>query len=289
MANTYTLFDIVYKCVIELGTARSGTATGGSTTTAIDTSGLKLVDEDYYNEGTFFALKDASVDVADIGKTFAEITAFSADSKTLTFKSALADAVASGDSYAVANRRFPLFLLRQFVNNNLYLEGNIPTEDLTLTSVQDQLEYDLPSEIIAQDMRQVWVAQTATEDKKDYRLVYNWSIKWNATGTASIINLENGLPGGYEIRLVYAQPHTELRVATDALHSSVHADRVIYPVCVDALRWYRNKTRLTHLDAQIDFLERKAQVAKDRHPLPPLPTRQSKVGVISRTLKMRGT
>ena len=36
------------------------------------------------------------------------------------------------------------------------------------------------------------------------------------------------------------------------------------------------------------LLELKAQRAKDKHPLPPLPSRQSKITRVSRTLKMRG-
>lgn len=52
MANT--LFDLVWRCMVELGTARTGTATGGSETTLIDTNGLKLVDNDYFNEGSLF-------------------------------------------------------------------------------------------------------------------------------------------------------------------------------------------------------------------------------------------
>ena len=117
----------------------------------------------------------------------------------------------------------------------------------------------------------------------------NWEIAHAATGTASELRLQKPYDAGYTLLLKYVTPHAELRLAADKLNAVVHPDRVVYEVCAEALRWYKDKTRLRHLQDSIDMMERKAQIAKDRHPLPPLPSRQSKVTSLTRTLRMSGT
>ena len=288
MATTFTLFDLIWKCVVELGTARTGVATGGSSTTLIDTDGLRNVDEDYYEDGTIFILKDQAGAGAAPEKEFGEIKAFSAESDQITLFDALGGDVAAGDTYGVSNRRFPLYLLRQKINNELYMGGYIPVEDTSLTTA-DTLEYTLPDEVSARDLRQILVATSATDGEKYHVPVINWEIQYAATGSISKLRLQKPLKAGMELLLRYATPHPELRAASDSLNIKIHPDRVVYQVCADSLRWYRNKTRLKHLDDTIDLLERKAQLAKDRHPIPPLPMRQSRVTRITRTLRMGGT
>jgi hypothetical protein len=285
MATTWTLFDLIWKCVVELGTARTGTATAGSTITLADTNGLRNVDEDYYEEGSLFVLKAGG---AAPEKEYGEIKSFSADSDTATLYSALTAAIGIGDTYGIANRRFPLYLLRQKINNELYMNGEIPVIDTSLTTA-DTLEYTLPAEIAAQDLRQVLVATNTTSGEKYHRPVLNWEVQYAATGSVSTLVLQDKYPTGYELLLKYVTPHADLTSSSDSLNVAIHPDRIVFAVCADALRWYRNKTRLRHLDDTIDLLELKAQRARDRHPLPPLPSRQSKVTVVSRTLRMRGT
>lgn len=278
-----TLFDLVWRCMVELGTARTGTATGGSTTTLIDTNGLKLVDNDYYNEGSLFILKDAGGAISLTG-TFSGVKDFNSTSKTLTLYTAMATPITADDIYGVANRRYPIFLLTQKINNVLMLDGDIPVEDTSLTTVANQLTYDLPDGVIARDLRQVWVATDTTAGRLDYVPVVNWKIRHASAGSAGDLELDYELPAGYNLLLRYATPHAELRDATDALHNAVHPDRVVYQVCADALRWYKDKTRLRHLKDTIEMMELKAERAKDRHPLPPLPARQANITKITRTL-----
>jgi hypothetical protein len=287
--TTYTLFDLVWKCLVELGTARSGTATGGSTTTLIDTVNFKNIDEDYFNDGSVFVLKDSAGASAAPEKEFSLVTNFVNDTQTATFSPALTAAIAAGDTYGIAVRRYPLYLLIQKINNALYLEGHIPVEDESISTVSEQLEYDLPANIAAQDLRQVFVStNSATDAKEYYRPVVNWEIAY-ATSGASELRLQSPYATGEQFLLKYVTPHAELRVASDALNPVIHPDRVVYQVCADSMRWYKDKTRLRHLQDSIDVMELKAQRAKDRHPLPPLPSRQSRITKITRTLRMSGT
>lgn len=278
-----TLFDLVWRCVVELGTARTGTATGGSTTTIVDTNGLKLVENDYYNEGTAFILKDAGGAI-DISKNFSIIKDFNSTSKTLTLYTGVASAVTADDIYGVANRRYPLWLLIQKINNVLMMDGDIPVEDTSLTTVENQTVYALPSGIVARDLRQVLVATDTDSAHPYYRSVVNWEVSYADAGSIGNLELDYALPSGFTLLLKYATSHAELREASDALHDAIHPDRIVYQVCADSLRWYKDKTRLRHLKDTIDMMEIKAQRAKDRHPLPPLPSKQAKITRVSRSL-----
>lgn len=286
-----TLFDLIVRIQTELGTLRTGNATGGSTSTLIDTNGLKLSENDYWNEGSLFILSDASYSSTDISKTFYEITDFSYETKTVSLYSSASEAIASGDYYGIATRRYPLAMLIQKVNNVLMLDGDIPVEDNSLTTVEGQLVYTLPEAVSVRDLRQVNVStnKSSTATTAPYwRPVVNWTVEPETAGTAGYLVLQYPLPAGYTLQLFYAKEHSEMRYATDYLHDAIHPDRVVFQVCADAVRWYKDKTRLPHLQDTIENLELKAQRAKDKHPLPPMPTKQSKVIVVSRTLDAGG-
>lgn len=278
-----TLFDLVWKCMIELGTARTGVATGGSTTTLIDTNALKLIDNDYYNEGSLFILNDMSGDEND--KAFSKITDFNSTTKTITVQDAFAAAVASSDVYGVANRRFPLHLIIEKINNALYMDGYIPGEDTSLTTVADQREYTLPVQV-SRDLRQVLHQTDKDTDSNKWIPVVNWDIKATATGTGNTLMLAYDLPAGYALWLRYAKQHGEIRSASSELDEVIHPNRIVYPACAEMLRWYRDKTRLRHLSDTIEHLDIKAERAKDQHPLPQLPPKQAKVMRVSRTFEI---
>jgi hypothetical protein len=278
-----TLFDLVYRCMVELGTVRTGVATGGSPTTIIDTNGLKLVENDYYNEGTLFILADAGGAV-DISKLYSTIKDYNSATKTATVYTGFATAITADDRYAIANRRYPLDMLKQKINNVLYMGGDIPVEDQSLTTVANQLEYTLPDGVAATDLRQVLVATTTTANAPHWRPVVNWDVEYADAGSIGKLCLEYELPAGYTLALKYATPHGELSDATDTLHDAIHGDRVVYQACADALRWYKDKTRLRHLKDSIEMMELKAERAKERHPLPTLPSRQARITKVTRTM-----
>jgi hypothetical protein len=262
---------------------RTGTATGGSETTLIDTNALRLVDNDYYNEGTLFIRADAG-GAPDISKTFGKIKDFNSTSKTVTLYTALATAITADDTYGIANRRYPLDQITQKINNVLVLGGDLPVEDTSLTTVANQLVYDLPAGVVARDLRQVMVATTTNSAEPHYRPVVNWRIVYADAGSAGDLELSYELPAGYTILLRYASPHAELTANTSTLHDAVHPDRVVYGACVDLLRWYKDKTRMRHLKDTIEMMEFKAERARERHPLPPLPSKQAKITKVTRTL-----
>ncbi len=279
------LFDLVWRSLVELGIARYGTATDGSTTSIVDTNGLARIDNRYFDEGTAFILKDAGGAGAAPENSFSRITKFDSTTKTLTLETAIT-AVVAGDIYGVASRRFPLYLLVEKINSALFMDGYIPVDDTTLTTAANQTELTLPVGA-SRDLKQVQIQRNQDSDDNLWDDLFNWSIKYSATGSQDTLILASQPPTGYSLRLRYATPHAELRDASDVLNEVIHPDRIVYQVCADALRWYTDKTRQrkTFQDT-LAVLELKAQRAKDRHPLPPLPPRQSRVTIVTRTLRI---
>ena len=278
------LFDLVWRSLVVLGTARTGTATGGSTTTIIDTNGLKNIDNRYYDKGTAFVLLDAAGAGAAPEKSFSRITKSDSISKTLTLETALT-AIAVGDTYGVANGRYPLYHLIQEINNALYMDGYIPVDDTSLTTAANQTELTLPVGA-SRDLRAVLIQRNDDSDDNLWDDLFNWRIKFSATGSQDTLLLASQPPSGKTLLLRYATPHAELRVASDVLNEVVHPDRIVYQVAANSLRWYIDKTRQKTYNATLDMFELKAQRAKSQHPLPPLPLRQSRLTIVTRTLSI---
>lgn len=281
-----TLFDLVWKTLVELGVSRSGTATGGTTSTLIDTNGLKLVDNDYYNEGTVLILK--TTDGGAPEKEFSVVSNFANQTSTVSLQDALSAVVGAGDTYGIANRRYPLYRVRQKINSILYLDGYIPGEDTSLLMVSGQTEYDLPVGA-SRDLRQVYLLSSNDDGDRKPIPVVNYRIQRTATGTQDKLILAYELPAGYYLWLRYAEQHAELRDADDELDPAIHPDRVVYPAAAELLREFRDRTRLRHLDSSISNMELKAETAKELHPLPALPPKQSRVGIVSRSLEIGTT
>ena len=270
---TIKLFDLAWKVVVELGTARVSKATGGTTTTLIDTNGLKLVENDYYNEGTLFILR---ADAAAPENEFSKISDFVQTSKTITVYDAFTIAPAAGDTYGVSNRRFPLYLIQAKINNALYMDGYIPGEDTSITTVASQTEYTMPSGV-SRDLRQVLVQTNNDSNMNEWTPVVNFKVQKTATGTGDTLILAYELEAGRTLWLRYATQHAELITAASELDESIHPDRIVYGACAELLRWYRDKTRMRGLGDTIEHLTLKAQRAKDLHPLPTLPSKSAKV------------
>jgi hypothetical protein len=280
-----TLFDLTWRCLVELGVARTSLVTGGSTTTIIDTNGLANVDHGYFEDGVAFILKDSAGAGAAPEGEFQTITTHDGATKTLTVQSAFSVAPAAGDTYGVAPRRYPMYLIIQKINNALYLDGYIPVEDTSLTTAASQTEYTLPAGS-SRDLREVLLQTNADANDNVWRPLYNWKIKYSATGSQDTLVLQKQPATGYSLLLRYATPHAELRAYDDVLNDVIHPDRIVYAAAAEALRWYKDKTRVRGLEPTLETLDMKAERARELHPLPPLPSRQSKVMTVTRTLEI---
>lgn len=233
--GNYTLFDCVYRTMREMGVLIEGTATGGSTNTIAD-SVDRTESDDAWNGGTAFIIYDAAGAGAAPQGEFDQISDFANTGGVITVRNGFSTAVAAGDRYAIAKKKYPLQFIRQCVNRALQSLGSIPITDTTsITTEDNKTEYNLPQTPI--DLRQVYI-QTNDDDADDNQwfLLHNWTEMVTATGTANILILPIQPESGYALKLVYGANHPDLITYNDKLSEEVPIERVIYTAARLALQ-----------------------------------------------------
>lgn len=220
------LFDLTYQTAKKLGpTLMHGKATGGSTTTLIDTATLTQGD-DFWNGGTVWVLYDAGGSSAPPYGEYARVSDFVSSSKTATLLDALSASLAVGDQYAIAGPTFRLYDLIEAINEALRDLGDIAFVDVTsLETASAQTEYTLP--FIEGHLTRVMV-QGRTNDTNDnqWTPVENWRVGFGTTGSARTLYLPQ-LPAGRDLYLEYRGPHPRLNAYTDKLAETVPEQLVV--------------------------------------------------------------
>jgi hypothetical protein len=240
MAN---LFDLTYQLAVSLGVVNEGTATGGSTTTLIDTVELTQAD-DFWNLGTVWVTYDAAGAGAAPQGEYSVISDFTASSDTVALRSTLTAAIAAGDRYAIGRPRYPLSLLTSRINEVLR-QIPIQKDDITtVTIAAEQTEYSLPADVW--DLKEVWVQSNDDTNDNRWEKLYDWRVKKSATGTANILELGRQWDTDYELKLAYLTDHQVLRASTDKLDTTIHVNRVVYNAVVGCLLW--RKAKIGQLD-----------------------------------------
>jgi hypothetical protein len=231
-----TLFDLTLELARILGTVREGVATGGSTTTIVDTV-ARTEDDDAFNGGTAWITYDAGGAGAAPQGEYQIVSDFTASSDTIT-TAAFSAAIASGDRYAVAGLRYPLDLLIQKINESFGVIEK--TDTSTVVFAAEQTEYSLPTDVL--ELKQVFIA-AETDDSNDNRWqpIYDWYTQKSATGTADKIIFAHQYATDTDVKIVYTTYHSVLRVATDKLDDSIHWKRILYNAAVAAVLWRQMK------------------------------------------------
>lgn len=239
-----TFYELIRSVAKQLMEARAGIATGGSTTTLIDTN--LDAPNDYYNGGLLFV--DHTVPVIN------KITDWA--SATFTFTFPTSTAVAAGIKYTVVNERFPLDVIKNAINQCLIEDvGMIMMVDETITAVDDQEMYTLPANV--SDVRRV---EIGTEDET-WKTNYCWQEE---LGKLRFLNDKPAT--GDTIRVHYATSHAELIDLDDTLDDRLNIDMIIHAACIHALQWRITKVRENEpgLKDKLAFHEMKAAFAKSR-------------------------
>lgn len=276
---TFTLFDLTYRVARELGILKEGVATGGSTTTIVDTN-ERTEENDYWNGGTAWILKDAGGAGAAPEKEYARITDHVASSGTLTVATFSA-AVGAGDRYAVANDWLPNNIIISQINSALLDLGAVPTTDTTTITIADnQTEYTLPA-AAGRDLRQVFL-QTVDDDADDNRWeeIRGWRLKQAAPGTADTLILDRQYPSGYDLMLVYMATHAQLSASTDAMNEHIPVERVVIPAALQCLYYLAQKTGWNKWDQFIRRFETRTEQIRQTRPVI-VPRRASKLMIVT--------
>lgn len=239
---TYTLFDITLRVAKELDIALESIATGGAVGTLTDTNELQTnYSDDHWNRGTVWMIYDAAGAGAAPQGEFTRLTDFVSATGVVTFRDNLTVAVAADDVYAIANREYRLDTIINQVNK--VLRGlMVRVEDIsTITTAEEQTEYDLPAALLDEDI-EVWI-QGKTDDTDDYKWtpLHGWYIRETSTGTAKKLVFKTQPPYPYLLRLVYWTPHNQLYSAGDELRESVDLNRVGLAAALECLMWKKSQ------------------------------------------------
>ncbi len=275
---TINLFDLTYRVASEIGILQEGAATGGSTTTLVDTLNLTQVD-DYWNSGAVWVLYDAGAAGAAPEGEYAIISDF--DNGTNPATIGTVTAIGAADRYAIAKGGKTGYRLDQIINaiNRVVQSISIRTVDTTtIDTAAAQTEYTLPTGINTKNI-EVWI-ETNISDADDNQWVkaYNTYIQKTAGGTADTLVFPEQPPYPRDVKLVYSAPHSRLNISTDKLDEDVHEERIVYKAAYNLLRNFRireesNDEWLLEAIAELRAL---AQQAELMYPVP-APKRQGTI------------
>jgi len=276
------LSELTYRIARVLGIVEVSTATGGSTTTIVDTVGRKEADSYWVGVGnktsTVWIIQDAGGAGAAPEGEFGKVTGYTltTPASTVTFTPAMSVSVAVGDLYAIAKKRYPLHILIQMVNQSLSDLGSIPYTDTTsLVTSSNQTEYTLPVDA-GMDLRGVY-CQGYTSDADDNQWSqFPFKIIPADVGTGHTLVLPQ-LPDGRKLMLVYMRVHPSMLAWDDELSEMVHPDLVVYNAAYKCLRWWQART--SSIDAalmkQMADVELDVNRSKVQYPIR-VPKRQSR-------------
>ena len=276
-----TLSDLTYYVARQLGMLREGIATGGSTTTLIDTND-RSEDDDYWNGGSAWIIRDAGGASATPEGEYSIISDFVNSTSTVTFRDAMTVAPASGDRYAIATDWCELHTIIAKINQAVMDVGTIPYTDTTsITIAADQTEYTLPA-AASLNLLQVWRQTEDDSNDNRWREVLNWTEEVAAVGSASKLILPYQCDTSYDIKLVYSAPHPDLQVYSDALADTIPLERVVYPAIRDCFIYLKQKFNRTTWDDDIQRWDAMAENAKATRKIMQ-PRRPKKVMIVSNT------
>jgi hypothetical protein len=261
---TYNLFDLTYRVARELGEVMEGSATGGDTTSIIDTVWLAArFNDDHFNAGTAWILYDAGGASAAPEGEWARVTDFDKTGGDATI-TAVTVAVASGDRYALATAKYTRDTLIQAVNKALDKTPVPTTDTTTIDTASSKTEYDLPTGVLDENIR-VFI-QRVTDDTDDNRWIeyYDWYIQDTATGTAQKIVFRTQPPYAYDIKVVYWIPHPPLYARADKLRESVDVNRIVHMAVYEALLWKRAQSGTSDPDMEAKIQDALAKMHEYR-------------------------
>ena len=258
----YTLFDLAYQVAGELGALVESIATGGTLTTTLDSVRLQTIfEDDFFNLGTVFIVRDAAGLGAAPEKEFARVTDFTSSSGTVTH-AALTVAPAAGDRFAVTTRRFDLDTIIRAINTALR-EILVETIDVSLSTAANQLEYTLPTALLNTSEIKVYIQRVTNDtDANEWQQVYDWYVEQAVAGTGKKLIFNNQPDYISVLRIHYFLPHAPLYTSTDKLHESVDINRVVLDAALGLLKIREQDTG--HADPETKTLIARMEQRKSR-------------------------
>jgi len=244
-----TLFNATLQLAQRLKVLRTSTATGGSTTTCVDTK--RTESDDAFNGGTLWLITDAGGASAAPEGEWARVSDWVLSTHTATIGTVTA-AIASGDTYGLATGDFPLDILIGAINDELVKHKVVRYDTTSLDFVASQSEYDLPDGIRADNLLNVY--ESTVDDSNDNRWTpVNWSVQTDVAGsTHTIIIHSRDVSTDNDIMLEYTTFLEPLYLADDVIDDSLPLARILDSAAANA-RATRMMTRGSESELEIEL------------------------------------
>jgi hypothetical protein len=259
---SYTLFDASLDLSRVITTMREGTASSnGTTATLIDSSMGTDYPNDYWNDGTIWVPTRGAV-----AAQFKRITDYVASSYTLTFD-ALTTSITSGNSYRIANKEFPLYILIQKINAALRALGPMPTAT-TISAVADLVEYTNSQNSIFDE--EIIAVEVGTDTSTPYGWTphYHWKQVMEST-KKFIFDWGYELADASPMRVTYLAPHSDISMETAVINTQVHPERLRWASALECWRWKEKQQHANDPGIKEMLVESQqlAQIEASRHPI----------------------
>lgn len=216
-------------------------ATGGLTTTVVDTGIINRRSDGYYAQGAnggHILIISQTTDRAAPEGQFGEVSAFTLSTSTPTFTvPTMTAAAGAGDIYAVMKPSIQLYEMISRINEGLRRITEQERVDTTLTTLANTLAYNLPTGVRKNNILKIEIGNDAYN--------YGWvdapghEITPNSGGTADILRFhyqpdyDSSTPANKTIKITYLYSHPTLSVYSDYVEKSLSDDLVI-KVCTEA-------------------------------------------------------
>jgi hypothetical protein len=236
--NLSQLLQEVYG---DLGMSEAFRATGGSTTTIVDSNLSSLPnqpDDDFAINYTAFVIRDAGGASAAPEGEFARVSAYASGTWTYTVDT-LTAAVGSGDDIMLCTDDIPLRDMIRAANRGLMEIGVVPNvPDTSLTTAADQTEYTLPASIQKGIIKSVWYqGLTNDADNNQWILINPVKTEQGTYGSTGTLILPQ-LPADRTLKIVYDGVHSKLTAYNSEIASSIPESLAIASAVKQALKWY---------------------------------------------------
>ncbi|MCK5603712.1 hypothetical protein KAR91_17630 [Candidatus Pacearchaeota archaeon] len=259
-----TLFDATLQLANKLGVLRVSTATGGDTTSCLDTERTEA--NDTFNGGPFWLITDAGAASDAPEGEWAVVSGFANTGGDITI-SALTVGVAIGDTYGVAVGRYPLDVLKSAINNEIIKHKQVRYDRTSLDIIANTSEYTLPSGIRGDNLVNVY-EETDTNTSDSQPTPLNFSVQEAATGSQHLLLIESrNVTPGYDIVLEYMARLSPLYLATDVVDEVVPMARILPEAAANAeLIRMRTHDSGSQLDiSMLRFYQEEANLARQEN------------------------
>lgn len=219
------LWELLSRALIDYAEMSLSEATGGSTTTVIDTTRSDDEDAEDFENAVIVITRDAGGLSAAPEGELSRVSAYDPSTQTFTLASTLTAAVGAGDTYGVTGTAFNLPLLRQLTNEALKQLGDIPKADTSITTAAEQTEYTLPV-VIKNSMPFNVQIQQVDDDANDNRWMdmYGWRVSYTGPNSTALLVFPQQPKYPLNIKIEYLGLHDAVHDFDDYISEYIHPE-----------------------------------------------------------------